>query len=250
MKARLDFVSNSSYSSYIISSTLSSKRLGAKLFQCYKNICETKYDWINAAGKKLSQCLYDHSALTIFDITFDIPLTDEQKKQFYDGESKSNLIYGGRCCNDKYMKSLFDRFGKVKDGVDYNSIIDMLSWYKIKNGNIKFYDDDEDPDEKILVSNSGKITKKTVDFNRWLIKALEKKYPEIHIHRKQDFLDSLDRVEHNLNDYFMYYLRVNHDGDGVDDDAAYYSNYRTTGDYFDALYRAGVVVEMDWMKSM
>lgn len=254
MKIRCDFVSNSSSSSYIVSSVHSPKAFGRKIMRCAlgdtRRVREEDH-WVISNGPKLGNHLATHSCFSVQEIRFDIPLTDEQCKTFYKGEGKPNTIFGGECCTNDFLKENFDKNGQLKDSTNLDKILNAITAYRIENGKVKL----GQINDGWVNGRSGQITPLSIKVNRWLLDAIMQKYPGCTIQDKDKKLKLLDDIERDLKNYHMYYLTINHDGDGVDEDAAYYSTYDDYGydvgwDYYDLVERKGIVNNMIYAESM
>ena len=256
MKTRLDFVSNSSSSSYIISSEFDSEKLGPKMFRYSygRNQNARRKDSMIEHGAQFGEWLKNHSCLSIFSMNFTIPLTGTMKKRFYQGIPMDNTIFGGKCCSDEFLNHCFNKDGEVKQSVKPDKFLNAITWYHITNGRLIFGQEVH----KHIDGKSGKITDLSIKFNRWLIDQLSQKYDGIEIKNKDRFLKELDNLEKCIKDRNLYYVTINHDGDGIDEDAAYYSTYGCDGkdpfdpgeSYYDLLVNTGVIDELTWLESM
>ncbi len=259
MKIRKDFVSNSSSSSYIISSDLTVDNMTKKMFRFSygrNKLDKERREWANENGQILAKFLKTHTCLTIFGFNFSHPLTAAMKKKFYMGHPIPNTLFCGHCCPDEYLDKYFDKEGNIKTSAKPEPIMNALTWYRITDkGKLIFNHEDVG----YVRGKSGKITKQSIRFNRWMIESIVKRYEGIEIQRKDSILRALDALEKDIEKGNWYYLNINHDGDGVDEDSAYYSNYSRDGEgnlfsseetYLDLLTNEGIVNEISWVDSM
>lgn len=245
MKTRLDFVSNSSTCSYVIYSKLDAKTLGKKMWE----LSGVPEEGIKKWSKIFSEYLSDHTILILYDISFDVHLTKTQLKEFYPGESTSNQVFRGCCCSDEDLSNYFTPDGKVREDLNVDDIIRMYGWYHFDGKKIIFGQDESDG----CHFGSGKINEYTVEFMRWLFKALSEKYSNVRFSTDGDTSTSaLDDLEREIyeSEFNHYWIKVNYEGDGYPCDGVYYNSkvYKDVG-YLDTLQKNGICGDCIWAEN-
>ena len=153
MKTRLDFVSNSSSSSYIV----------AVMPGC------TDGDAALDIAKKVFGDEFEETKDFFENMTV-LTAVEVQYKSWYKKKQTlfSNFVPSGICVNDDELSMFFNKDGEVRSDLDPSKIITQLSWYTV--------DDSWGENEEIVYERRlmGKVNEKTLKFTKWIHnKAIE-----------------------------------------------------------------------------
>lgn len=248
MKIRSDFVSNSSTSSYVLYSKLNPQQLSNEMWKYSGLLEESIKKWSKIFGWHLSHT----TLLTLYDISFDMPLEEKYLKEFYPGESTENMIFRGYYCYDNQLSKYFDEYGEVRKDLDIDDVIAKFGMYHFEDDNIVFDQDESDG----CNHGSAKINKYTIKFSKWLFEQLKKKYSNVRFTADGDTTTEIfDMVEKELAEKHMnqYWIKLNYEGDGMADDAVYYNTKKyERGDgpgYLETLRNRGVCGDVVWAEN-
>lgn len=145
MKTRLDFVSNSSSSSYIVA-----VMSGCTDNNAAQDIAE------NVFGDEFEETkdfFENKTVLTAIEVAY----SDWYEKT---QTLMSNFVPSGICINDNELNMFFDKDGEVRADLDPIETIAKLSWYN----------DDYEENEEIVYERRlmGKVNEKTLKFTKWI----------------------------------------------------------------------------------
>ena len=145
MKTRLDFVSNSSSSSYIVAVTA-----GCTDKDAAQDIAEKVF---GDDFEETKDFFENKTVLTAIEVTY---------SDWYEKTQTllSNFVPAGICINDNELNMFFDKDGEVRANLDPIETIAKLSWYN----------DDYEENEEIVYERRlmGKVNEKTLKFTKWI----------------------------------------------------------------------------------
>jgi len=198
MKTRLDFVSNSSSSSYIIAVRPEySSRMAAQ------DVAEKTF---GDGFEDVADFFENKTVLTAMEIKYS-DWSDKYNEWMY------NFIPAGICIDDEELEKWFDANDEVRNDLDILEVIPALSWHN---------DDCTCENEDIVYERRlmGKITDKTLKFTKWLHdKVVELYGAEVagyYSDSKIEPEDQLAEYEKNLAEGKKLYLtRFSYDGDAM-----------------------------------
>ncbi len=198
MKTRLDFVSNSSSSSYIIAvSPECTSRMAAQ------DVAEKTF---GDGFEDVADFFENKTVLTAMEIKYS-DWSDKYNEWMY------NFIPAGICIDDEELEKWFDANGEVKNDLDILEVIPALSWHN---------DDCTCENEDIVYERRlmGKITDKTLKFTKWLHDKVVELYGAeaagYYSDSKIEPEDQLAEYEKNLAEGKKLYLtRFSYDGDAM-----------------------------------
>lgn len=198
MKTRLDFVSNSSSSSYIIAvSPEYTSRMAAQ------DVAEKTF---GDGFEDVADFFENKTVLTAMEIKYS-DWSDKYNEWMY------NFIPAGICIDDEELEKWFDANGEVKNDLDILEVIPALSWHN---------DDCTCENEDIVYERRlmGKITDKTLKFTKWLHDKVVELYGAeaagYYSDSKIEPEDQLAEYEKSLAEGKKLYLtRFSYDGDAM-----------------------------------
>lgn len=145
MKIRLDFVSNSSSSSYIVS-----VMSGCSDRDAAQDIAKKVF---GDEFEETKDFFENKTVLTAIEVTY---------SDWYEKTQTllSNFVPAGICINDNELNMFFDKDGEVRANLDPIETIAKLSWYN----------DDYEENEEIVYERRlmGKVNEKTLKFTKWI----------------------------------------------------------------------------------
>jgi len=199
MKTRLDFVSNSSSSSYIIAVIPEyDSRQAAQV------VAERVF---GDEFEDVARFFENKTVLTAMEIKYS-DWSDEHNEWMY------NFIPAGICVDDSELSKWFDANGEVRNDLDIFEVIPALSWH---NDDGKYGENEDIVYERRLM---GKVTDKTLKFTKWLHgKVVELYGAEAAGYYSDSKIEpeaQLAEYEKNLAEGKKLYLtRFSYDGDAM-----------------------------------
>ena len=145
MKTRLDFVSNSSSSSYIVAVTA-----GCTDKDAAQDIAEKVF---GDDFEEVKDFFENKTVLTAVEVAYSDWYAKTQTLL-------SNFVPSGICINDNELNMFFDKDGEVRADLDPIETIAKLSWY-----NDEYEENEEIVYEQRLM---GKVNEKTLKFTKWI----------------------------------------------------------------------------------
>ena len=198
MKTRLDFVSNSSSSSYIIAvGPEYTSRMAAQ------DVAEKTF---GDGFEDVADFFENKTVLTAIDIKYR-DWNDKYNDRMY------NFIPFGICVDDEELDKLFDANGEVRSDLDILEVIPKLSL----NTEDGMCENEDIVYERRLM---GKVTDKTLKFTKWLHDKVVELYgieaAGYYSDSKIEPEDQLAEYENNLAEGKKLYLtRFSYDGDAM-----------------------------------
>lgn len=210
MKLRFDFISNSSSCSFIIRSKDDPITLVNKLESRGKNTSNLLPDDNFEDWTDVHKTVINHTALTLFNI------------DYLDENGYVNSILGPLVVNDFELSNYFDESGEVKKDLDVEKILYEFSTESEEFG--------------FNYCKSGKITKQTIKFFKWILEQVDI-YKNIYIGKRNVdimniYLKKISKVEEMLTDN-VYAIYFSYEGNAaehgmiycdLDDECKYVSN--------------------------
>lgn len=199
MKTRLDFVSNSSSSSYIIAVIPEyDSRQAAQV------VAERVF---GDEFEDVARFFENKTVLTAMEIKYS-DWSDKYSELMY------NFIPAGICVDDNELSKWFDANGEVRNDLDILEVIPALSWH---NDDGNYGENEEIVYERRLM---GKVTDKTLKFTKWLHDAVVELYGAENAGYYSDSKikseDRLAEYEKNLAEgKKLYFTRFSYDGDAM-----------------------------------
>ena len=200
MKTRLDFVSNSSTSSYIVSSDYPSLAFinGISSYGEYigndSPYSDPVYDYIQ-----------NYTAMTLMDINFVKP------KRWI------GTCLGKLCVQNNFINTVFDSHNNIRSNLWNSDIVRLIwdfTWVSWFNPNYH---------EKWVKNQViGKVNDLTVKFSRWIFDAIAQRY-EIKEPTKERYLSFIDEIEKELKERNVYVLWCTSGGDGYESGKCYFT---------------------------
>ena len=201
MKTRLDFVSNSSSSSYIIDV--------GKLtpFEAADIVAKSIGDGEDERGDNWLRPLFEENvALTCVEICYHLP-----------GQKFGNNIPDGLAVSEEELDEYFDANGAIRADLDKRKVIEKLSWNKTR-------EDGDCYENEYAVYNARpwgmQIDSRTVKFTEWLIAACKELCGEEHVCLGWSAQDAdahaknLEEVRKSLAESnSVFYIRTCYSGD-------------------------------------
>ena len=199
MKTRLDFVSNSSSSSYIVA-----VMAGCTDKDAAQDIAEKVF---GDGFEEVKDFFENKTVLTAVEVQY----SDWYEKT---QEYLTNFIPPGICVNDDELSSWFDENGEVRADLDPIETIAKLSWH---NDNGCYGENEEIVYERRLM---GKVNEKTLKFTKWI----HDKAVELYGDKDACYCEDSNRsAEELLSEYEenlakgnkLYFTRFSYEGDAM-----------------------------------
>ena len=199
MKTRLDFVSNSSSSSYIVA-----VMAGCTDRDAARDIAEKVF---GDGFEEVKDFFENKTVLTAVEVQY----SDWYEKT---QEYLTNFIPPGICVNDDELSSWFDENGEVRADLDPIETIAKLSWH---NDDGRYGENEEIVYERRLM---GKVNEKTLKFTKWI----HDKAVELYGDKDACYYGDSDRsAEELLAEYEenlakgnkLYFTRFSYEGDAM-----------------------------------
>ena len=199
MKTRLDFVSNSSSSSYIVA-----VMAGCTDRDAARDIAEKVF---GDEFEDVKDFFENKTVLTAVEVRY----SDWYEKT---QEYMTNFIPPGICVNDDELNMFFDKDGEVRADLDPIETIAKLSWY---NDDGRYGENEEVVYERRLM---GKVNEKTLKFTKWIHdKAVElygKENAGYDADSEQHAEDLLAAYKKSLDvGNKLYFTRFSYEGDAM-----------------------------------
>lgn len=199
MKTRLDFVSNSSSSSYIV----------AVMAECTdrdaaRDIAEKVF---GDEFKEVKDFFENKTVLTAVEVQY----SDWHEKT---QELLTNWVPAGICVNDDELSMFFDKDGEVRADLDPCETIAKLSWY---NDDGCYGENEEIVYERRLM---GKVNEKTLKFTKWIHDKAVELYGSQNAYyyksSKRSAEELLAEYEESLaKGNKLYFTRFSYEGDAM-----------------------------------
>ena len=199
MKTRLDFVSNSSSSSYIVA-----VMAGCTDRDAARDIAEKVF---GDEFEDVKDFFENKTVLTAVEVRY----SDWYEKT---QEYVTNFIPPGICVNDDELSMFFDKDGEVRADLDPIETIAKLSWYNVDG---RYGENEEVVYERRLM---GKVNEKTLKFTKWI----HDKAVELYGDKSAGYdADSEQHAEDLLAAYKksldvgnkLYFTRFSYEGDAM-----------------------------------
>jgi len=199
MKTRLDFVSNSSSSSYIVA-----VMAGCTDKDAARDIAEKVF---GDGFEEVKDFFENKTVLTAVEVQY----SDWYEKT---QEYLTNFIPPGICVNDDELSMFFDKDGEVRADLDPIETIAKLSWY--------CDDGSYGENEEVVYERSimGKVNEKTLKFTKWIHDQAVELYGDKNAcyNEESDISaeELLAKYEKNLAEgRKLYFTRFSYDGDAM-----------------------------------
>jgi len=198
MKTRLDFVSNSSSSSYIVA-----VMAGCTDRDAARDIAEKVF---GDGFEEVKDFFESKTVLTAVEVQY----SDWYEKT---QEYLTNFIPPGICVNDDELGSWFDENGEVRADLDPIETIAKLSWY---NDDGRYEENEEIVYERRIM---GKVNEKTLKFTKWI----HDKAVELYGDKDACYYEGSNRSAELLAEYEenlakgnkLYFTRFSYEGDAM-----------------------------------
>lgn len=199
MKTRLDFVSNSSSSSYIVA-----VMSGCTDRDAARDIAEKVF---GDEFEEVKDFFENKTVLTAVEVQY----SDWYEKT---QEFLTNWVPAGICVNDDELSMFFDKDGEVRTDLDPIETIAKLSWH---NDNDSYGENEEVVYERSLM---GKVNEKTLKFTKWIHDNAVELYGSQNVHYYEGSNRPAEKLlaeyEENLvKGNKLYFTRFSYEGDAM-----------------------------------
>lgn len=197
MKTRLDFISNSSSCSYIISSNDPPIAFVNKIGSCGENSDNT----IEMPGEEYDY-IQNYVALTLMDILY----TD--RKEF------CAEVCGNLSIPKEEIPDYFTESGEVRDDLDVKEIIKRFTYFD--------WTYPQYHEEWTNYQNLAQVNEYSIKFSKWIFEKVSELYT-VSKFTKENYLPFINDVEDQLKERNVYLLWATYSGNGYESGKMYIS---------------------------